>query len=125
MQLNRRAAPGRKGKIPMRTVTEIRNDIAQLEGELSAVIGTNGLEIWNGSEGDIRDCPSGGALVTLSWCVPESANWVIWYPTVEQAKAKLLEVARRNNRAPREDGLHVDLTAPGCQSSFCYVTRRG
>lgn len=83
-----------------------------------------GLEIWNGRDGDIRDCPEGGATVTLNYCSPIDGNWERWYPSTEAAKAKLLEIARRDGRIPDANGLRVDLTAPGCHTSNAYVTRR-
>lgn len=105
------------------SVREIRSQIAELEGALAGK-SSDGLLVRDG-DFDVADIPPHGATCTLNWCVPRDANWVYWYPSVEAAKARLLIVARKNGRIPREDGLFVDLTAPGCQSSDCYVTRLG
>lgn len=105
-----------------RTTEQILSDIAKLEGELATLKGEPLLIEDSGFK--VRECPPGGATFTLSWCVPEDANYTEWYPTAEAAKAKLALFARKHNRAVSDDGFYVDLTAQGCQDSRAYVTRR-
>jgi hypothetical protein len=115
-----------KGEDPVRTVDTIRAEIAALRGELAELSGEP-IETWNGIADYIADPPPGGAFLDFriagDW-VNSQYSYQKWYPSVEAAKAALLKLAQREGRVPDRDGFHVDLTAPGCQTSQAWVTRR-
>jgi hypothetical protein len=104
-----------------RNVNDVRSEITKLESELAALAGEP-LLIWDGRNGDVRDCPPGGARLYVSWAINDR-SYEEWYPTTEAAKAALLKLAHANGRVPDDQGMHVDLTAPGCHSSSARVTR--
>lgn len=86
-------------------VEAIRAEIAELRGQLSAIAG-EGLLISSdaGSDWeDYNDQPAGGA--TLRERSPISGqNQLVWYPSVEAARAALLELCLIAGTVPSEDG---------------------
>lgn len=104
-----------------RTVEEIRAEIANLKGELASLSGT-GLEIWNGRDGGVNECPDGGAVLSEVWALDEHSK-DIWYPTAEAAKAALALLAEEHHSAVDGSGFNLDLTAYDSHDSRAYVTR--
>lgn len=88
--------------------------IAQRDGEP--------LTLWTGRDGQIHPKPATGAILGVYWAVSDQ-SYETWYPSVGAAQAELHALALHHGRVPREDGLYVDLTAPGCHTSYARIER--
>jgi len=83
------------------------------------------IRLWFGLNGGIAlaEAPRpGGAVLEYMPCVPESARSVVWFPSLDQAKKALADLAEPGTAMElREDGLYLDMTIPGCHSSYARV----
>jgi hypothetical protein len=106
--------------LPVRTVDQIRAEIAAAEGELATLAG-EGLTTWTGHDGKLCDIPGGpGFLFTVNWAISDQ-SYQLWFKDLSQARARLLQLARAEGCVPSDSGMSVDLTAPGCHSSRAYI----
>jgi hypothetical protein len=82
------------------------------------------IVVWTGRDGDVADCPDGGAFLDVKWAHSEQ-SYCAWYPTVDAAKAELAGLAVDFHAAIDSTGLNADMTAHGAsESSTMHVTRR-
>lgn len=102
------------------SVDGLRRLQAAIKGRITEM-SEDSLVIWTGDDGDVADCPKGGVILRQRWAAGGRHDMDEWYPSLQAAKAALLDLAKANGRTPSPNGCYVDLTREGCHSSGAWI----
>lgn len=108
------------GEEGMKIIAAVRAAMAKTSGE--------GLQVWNGRDGRLMTTPTTGAVLSVQFAMHDR-SYELWFASREAAVAALAGFAAQHERLmdvwdePNHAGriAYVDLTAPGCHSSYASV----
>lgn len=98
----------RRREVKLDRVTMIRQQLADLRGELATIAGEP-LVTGTARDGRLADTPAGGCYVIETWDheVDPLGDRDLWFASVESARAYLLLRAAEVGRVPDHDGWRV------------------